>query len=129
MNSIAASRFFPDKGPFIPRFRDAGDVTLDLYHSDARVDDHWLALHPREFDLLWHLAETPGKRVTKQQLLADVWRVAVEPETDGVADHLSRIREKLAAFGLESMLVCDPAGSYALKAPDNSGDFTREIES
>ncbi|WP_086608600.1 response regulator transcription factor [Erythrobacter donghaensis] len=46
------------------RFREAGDVTLDLVHRDARVVDCWLALSEGEFALLWQLAEAPGTRVT-----------------------------------------------------------------
>ncbi len=60
MNAIPDQDRFPRSDVTIPRFREAGDVTLDLAHRDARVEDRWLALHPREFALLWRLAERPG---------------------------------------------------------------------
>ena len=75
MNSGSIHNGFPDQDSLIPRFREAGDVTLDLLHRDGRIDDRWLGLHPRECGLVWRLAQEPGQRVSKLQLLADVWRI------------------------------------------------------
>lgn len=105
---------FPDSEILIPRFRDAGEVTLDLFHRDGRVADSWLGLHPREFALLWRLAETPGERMTRRQLLADVWRIHFDPETNSVAVHVARVRAKLNTFGLARLIVTHPEGGYFL---------------
>lgn len=126
MNSRAAGRFFPDSSYLIPRFREVGDVTLDLFHRDGRVDDKWLALQPREFELFWRLAEEPGMRVSKRQLLADVWRIDFEPETNSVAVHVARVRSKLDEFGLASMLATHPEGGYFLEAPATCIGFPDE---
>ncbi len=123
MNSNAVSSLFPDSDTLIPRFREAGDVTLDLFHRDGRVEDRWLGLHPREFELLWRLAEQMGEPMTKQQLLADVWRISYEPETNSVAVHVARVRAKLASFGLSGMLVTHPDGGYFLDAPPGPSAF------
>ena len=56
----------------LPRWRDLGPLTLDLFHRDARKGSTWMRLHPREFGVLWRLADTPGERVTRRQLLEDV---------------------------------------------------------
>ena len=119
MNSKVANRFFPDSGTLIPRFRQAGEITLDLFHRDGRVDDHWFALHPREFELLWRLSEEEGRRVTKQQLLMDVWRINYEPDTNSVAVHVARIRSKLEPLGLAGILATHPDGGYYINAPQN----------
>ena len=81
-NSVPSS--FPEADALIPRFREAGDVTLDLLHRDGRVDGRWLSLHPREFGVIWRLAQQPGQRVSKRQLLADVWRISFDPETNKI---------------------------------------------
>ncbi|MEM1052210.1 MAG: winged helix-turn-helix domain-containing protein [Pseudomonadota bacterium] len=117
MSSKTASRFFPDNGTLIPRFRQAGEVTLDLLHRDGRVDDHWLAFHPREFEVLWRLAEEAGQRVTKRQLLHDVWRIDYEPQTNSVALHVARIRSKLEPLGLAAIVVTHPDGGYYINVP------------
>jgi len=100
----------------IPREREAGPVTLDLIHRDGRVGQSWLALHPREFGLIWRLAETPGFPVTRPELLRDVWRIRHEPETNSVQVHVSRLRSKLAVHGLSALVETDPAGGYLLAA-------------
>lgn len=107
----------------IPRFREAGDVTLDLLHRDGRVVDRWLGLHPREFELLWRLSEQPGTRLTRKQLLADVWRIDFEPETNSVAVHVARVRAKLEPFGLAPILVTHPDGGYFLDTPPGPSAF------
>jgi DNA-binding response OmpR family regulator len=106
-------------GDSMPRYLAAGPVRLDLFHRDASVAGRWLGLHPREFALLWQLAERPGKRISRRQLLADVWRLQHEPETNRVEVHVSRLRGKLATAGLQAIVATDPRGGYhlALDAP------------
>ncbi|MCB2067011.1 MAG: winged helix-turn-helix transcriptional regulator [Erythrobacter sp.] len=98
----------------LPRWRDLGPLTLDLFHRDARQGARWLGLHPREFGLLWRLADSPGERVTRAQLLKDVWRLNHEPETNSVEVHVSRLRAKLALAGCESLVETAPEGGYRL---------------
>ncbi|BDI61947.1 winged helix-turn-helix domain-containing protein [Qipengyuania nanhaisediminis] len=126
MNSTAVTNLFPADDTLIPRFREAGELTLDLFHRDGRVDDRWLGFHPREFELLWRLAEQPGQRMTRRELLADVWRIHFEPETNSVAVHVARVRSKLDPFGLAAMLATHPEGGYYLDAPPSPGDFGLE---
>ena len=121
MNTIATTGLVPATDTLIPRFREAGDVTLDLFHRDGRVVDRWLALHPREFALLWRLAEQPGERLSRRQLLSEVWRIDFEPETNSVAVHVARVRAKLEPFGLARLIGTHPDGGYFLDAPPATG--------
>ncbi len=114
MNATPTPDDFPGNEVMIPRFREAGDVTLDLFHRDARIEDRWLGLYPREFALLWRLAQKPGERVTRQQLLADVWRIHFEPETNSLDAHVARIRDKLEPFGLAQLVAAHSDGGYCL---------------
>lgn len=99
----------------LPRWRSVGPLTLDLFHRDARRGARWLALHPREFGLLWRLADSPGQRVTRAQLWRDVWRLNHEPETNSVEVHVSRLRGKLAEFGCAGLVATDPRGGYRVQ--------------
>lgn len=56
----------------MPRHVRAGPVMLDLLHRDGNVGGDWLGLHPREFELLWRLAESPRQRLSRRLLLAEV---------------------------------------------------------
>lgn len=98
----------------LPRWRDIGPVVLDLFHRDGRRGNRWLGLHPREFGLLWRLADTPGQRVTRADLLRDVWRIRHDPETNSVEVHISRLRAKLALAGCPSLIETLPEGGYLL---------------
>lgn len=122
MNAILPQGGYSNEDAMIPRFRAVGDVTLDLFHRDGRIADSWLGLHPREFGLLWRLAEQPGVRLTRRQLLAEVWRIHFEPETNSVAVHVARVRAKLEPFGLARLIVTHPEGGYFLDPPVTETD-------
>jgi len=98
----------------LPRFRELGDLTLDLFHRDGRIDDRWVGFHPREFEMLWRLSDRPGEVLSRRRLLAEVWRIHHEPETNSVAVHVSRIRAKLEPFGLAHILRTHAKGGYYL---------------
>jgi two-component system, OmpR family, response regulator len=122
VNAILPQGGYSNEDAMIPRFRAVGDVTLDLFHRDGRIADSWLGLHPREFGLLWRLAEQPGVRLTRRQLLAEVWRIHFEPETNSVAVHVARVRAKLEPFGLARLIVTHPEGGYFLDPPVTETD-------
>ncbi|MGB3796274.1 MAG: winged helix-turn-helix domain-containing protein [Alteraurantiacibacter sp.] len=98
----------------LPRWRDVGPLTLDLFHRDARKGARWLGLHPREFSLIWRLADTPGLRVTRRQLISDVWRLNHEPDTNSVEVHVSRLRNKLAIANCAALVQTALEGGYRL---------------
>lgn len=98
----------------LPRWRNVGPLTLDLFHRDARQGSRWMGLHPREFGLLWRLSDAPGQRVTRRQLISDVWRLNHEPETNSVEVHVSRLRAKLANAGCDGLIETVPEGGYRL---------------
>ena len=108
----------------LPRLCRAGPLTLDLFHRDVRVGEKWLALFPREFELLWRLAETPGRRVTRIQLLREVWRLKYEPGTNLVEVHVARLRAKLHTHRLGWLIATHPDGGYQLVLDGVPGEFT-----
>lgn len=112
----ARSRRVADMFGLLPRWRSMGPITLDLFHRDARKGANWLHLHPREFGVLWRLADQPGERVSRRQLLKDVWRISHMPETNSVEVHVSRLRTKLASAGCEHLVQTAPEGGYRLSA-------------
>lgn len=96
----------------IPRQQRIGPVALDLFYRDAQVDGRWIGLHPREFALLWRLAETPHRPVSKAELLRDVWRLNHEPETNSLEVHVSRLRAKLAISHVGWVVQTHENGGY-----------------
>lgn len=122
MNAPLPWAHFPHCGNgTVRRFREAGDLTLDLHHRDGRVEDRWLGLAPREFALLWRLAEQPGERIKAAQLHAEACLIAFEPDSPGIAAQIAAIEAKLAAAGLAPLVAADGEGGYFLDAPAAAG--------
>lgn len=117
------ARRVAERGESLPRRRELGALTLDLLHRDARAGQRWLALHPREFALLWRLAERPGEPVARTTLLREVWRLEIEPGTNSVQVHVSRLRAKLAAAGLDGLVETDPCGGYRVRCRNRLATF------
>lgn len=88
-----------------------GRLTLDLLTRDAQVAGHRLRLHPREFALLWRLAEVPGASVHRTVLLRDVFDLDFDPGTNRLAVHVCRLRKKLAMAGFANLLATTPGES------------------
>ena len=66
--------------------------------SDTRsviVNDTSIELTPREFDLLYHLAQNPRRVFTREDLLAAVWGYDFFGDQRTVDVHIRRLREKL----------------------------------
>lgn len=108
----------------LPRRRTIGPIVLDLVHRDASAQGRWLALHPREFALLWRLADRPGERVPRERLLRDVWRLAHIPETNSLEVHVSRLRAKLAVAKAAWLVETDPLGGYRLASGHAEANWT-----
>lgn len=123
MTCSTSRKLWAQANTVMPRFLEVGDVTLDLFHRDGRVADRWLNLHPREFALFWRLAESPGIPVERQTLLREVWRLRFDPETNSLAVHISRLRSKLRAFELGTLIITTEDGSYLLDPPPGPSSF------
>lgn len=98
----------------LPRERSLGPLKLDLLLRDAFVAGRATGLHPREFLLLWRLAEEPGVAIPPSELRSDVWRLAFRPETNSLAVHVSRLRNKLRTAGLDGLVETRSDGADRL---------------
>ncbi len=102
----------------LPRLRRIGNLTLDLLAREAYQGERPLNLNPREFALIWRLAENPNQPVSKVELIHDVWRMGFVPETNSIAVHMSRLRRKLSVVGIKNLIDTVPSGGYALRTPE-----------
>lgn len=72
-----------------------GDIRLDLLTREAIRDGKVIDLQPREFLLLKHFMERPGRVQTRTLLLEAVWGLHFDPKTSVVETHISRLRSKI----------------------------------
>ena len=120
MNAPPSTGHFPAVAITGSRFRAAGDLTLDLFNRDGRVDAEWLGLSLCEFALLWRLAAAPGERLSAPRLRAEAGSTACDPESDGIAAHMARVRAKLAAAGVGQLLRSDAENCHFIDLPPGS---------
>lgn len=73
-----------------------GDLTLDIKRVEAKVKDEVINLTKKEFDVLRYLATQPGKVVTREMLLRDVWEYEEFVGAIRTIDvTMNRIRDKI----------------------------------
>ena len=73
------------------------ELAIDPQAYSARVRGRVLDLTYKEFELLRHLAQHPGRVFTRAQLLAEVWGYDYYGGTRTVDVHVRRLRAKLGA--------------------------------
>ncbi|HVE99616.1 MAG TPA: response regulator transcription factor [Mycobacteriales bacterium] len=75
----------------------SGDLTIDETTYQARLRGEPLDLTFKEFELLKHLAQHPGRVYSRAQLLQEVWGYDYYGGTRTVDVHVRRLRAKLGA--------------------------------
>ena len=71
-------------------------LVIDLDSYELLVDGRKIDTPPKELELLYHLASTPNRVYTRNQLLDEVWGFDYFGDSRTVDVHIKRIREKLA---------------------------------
>jgi DNA-binding response OmpR family regulator len=71
------------------------DVEVDFTSMEAMRSGKPLALTAHEFKLLKFLAQAPGRVVTREELLDQVWGYENYPTTRTVDNYILRLRQKL----------------------------------
>jgi two-component system, OmpR family, alkaline phosphatase synthesis response regulator PhoP len=74
---------------------DLGDLVINRATRGVTLEGRSLDLRPREFDLLAHLAQNPGRVYTRDQLLQDVWGFEYSGDTRTVDVHVRWLRLKI----------------------------------
>jgi len=72
-----------------------GHLTLDLLRRTVDAGDGPIALSEREVGLMRHLMACAGQPCTREALLADVWEMDFDPQTNVVDVYVHRLRDKL----------------------------------
>ena len=79
----------------ISRLDLADGLHIDLAAREVWVRGERIALTHKEFDLLLHFAQNPGRVYTRAQLLDDVWGYSHEGYEHAINCHINRLRAKI----------------------------------
>ncbi|MEO8457016.1 MAG: response regulator transcription factor [Chloroflexota bacterium] len=73
----------------------SGDLRADLMRREVFRGDAPLPLKPKEFDLLLHFLRNPGRALTREQLLNEIWGYEFAGDTRTVDVHIRWLRQKI----------------------------------
>ncbi len=97
-----------------PMILQVGDLELDLLRRRASRGGDILNLSPQEFVLLEYLCRHAGRVVTRSMLLAEVWGMRIQPDTNVVDVHIYRLRGKVDTEGREPLIKTLRGVGYVL---------------
>ena len=107
-NEMNLSKEKEDKDDIIK----VGDLSLDLKRVEAKVKDEVINLTKKEFDVLKYLASQPGKVVTREMLLRDVWEYEDFVGAIRTIDvTMNRIRDKIEKDKANPKILITKRGS------------------
>lgn len=80
------------------RIRFAGDLTIDYSERCLFFDNKRIGLAKKEFDIVELLSQYPGQIFDKERIYECIWGYDSEGDSSVVAEHIRRIRLKIAAY-------------------------------
>jgi len=72
-----------------------GDARVDFTSMEATRGGKPITMTTQEFKLLKYLASSPGRVISREELLNEVWGYQNYPSTRTVDNHILRLRQKL----------------------------------
>ncbi|QZY28807.1 response regulator transcription factor [Nocardioides coralli] len=105
----------------------SGEVVIDEAAYTARLGSRVLDLTFKEFELLKHLAQHPGRVFSRDQLLQEVWGYDYFGGTRTVDVHVRRLRAKLGPEH-ETLIGTVRNVGYRFVLPARSPAATAEVE-
>lgn len=82
-------------------FYEFAGLSIHLGRREVIVHGEKIRFRPKEFELLVHMAKSPGNVYTREQLLEQVWGYDFMGDARTVDVHVKKVRQKLCNFGNE----------------------------
>ena len=109
----------PDKSPPIVR---VGSLTLDPITRHATIREETVDLTAKEFDLLLHFANNPGRVFRRIELLDSIWGYGHAGYEHTVNSHINRLRAKIEIDPAHPELIVTVWGvGYKMRLPIVNG--------
>jgi DNA-binding response OmpR family regulator len=74
-----------------------GDLTVDFFRHEVRLNDRPIPLKPKEFELLSYLTQHRGRVLSRELILEQVWGWDFIGDSRTVDVHIRWLREKIEA--------------------------------
>lgn len=93
-------------------------MRIDLNSREVLVEGALLPLTAVEYDLLFFLANSPGRVFSRQELLSAVWGVELQSYEYNINTHISRLRGKLTAASSREFIHTLRGVGYRFARPE-----------
>lgn len=100
----------------------AGDVTIDLIARTVLKAGREIHLTPKEYAVLAQLARHPGRVITHNQIMAEVWPREVEHHVEYLRVLVRTLRQKLESDPQQPQIISNELGiGYRLRSVREEG--------
>src|SRR4051812_40949584 len=104
-----------------PKVVKQGPLVIDRARHSVTYNGKPITLTATEFNLLHHLASSPGLVLSREHLLRTVWGYHHDGYQRTVDSHITRVRRKLESAGASPSLIVTVHGvGYRFEAPAGS---------
>jgi DNA-binding response OmpR family regulator len=93
----------------------SGDLNVNLITREVVLAGRPVHLTAREFNLLEYLMRSPGRVLTRTQILEHVWGYDFDPTTNLIDVHVQRLRKKITVDGQEPPIETVRGVGYRFK--------------
>lgn len=80
------------------------DLVMNLLSREVMRGETKIELTAREFNLLEYLVRSPGRVLTRTQILEHVWGYNFDPQTNLVDVYIQRVRKKISPNGEDNLI-------------------------
>ena len=80
------------------KIRFSGELTIDYTERCLFFEDKPIVLAKKEFDIVELLSQNPGQVFDKERIYERIWGYDSQGDSSVVAEHIRRIRSKIAAY-------------------------------
>jgi two-component system, OmpR family, KDP operon response regulator KdpE len=92
-----------------------GRLTIDFESRKVSIEGEEVKLTPTEYGILVFLARNPGKIITQEQILKELWGPISEAETGSLRVHVYSLRKKIEKDSSSpELIITEPGIGYRL---------------
>jgi DNA-binding response OmpR family regulator len=118
---IARAKALIRRGKGVPApIIEVGRLSVNSIEQTIRCDGKIIELSPTEYRILEYLMFRPRVIVSKRQILEHLYDFTWEHHSNVIEAHMSNLRKKLRAAGVEATVQTIRGSGYRLAKPDDS---------
>ncbi|GEL12918.1 DNA-binding response regulator, OmpR family (Rec-wHTH domains) [Lapidilactobacillus concavus DSM 17758] len=95
-------------------FLEHNGLKLNLQNGNAQVGDQTINLSKNEYKLLQFMMHSPGKIISRDRLLRELWEDERFVDDNTLTVNVNRLRRKIEATGLKDYIVTKVGQGYLL---------------